>query len=545
MLLSTRRILAVLLTAVVATSVLWPAPDAADSAFAVQKRKRAQKRPQPKLPDLKSPEDKRRFLAIIRGMMPMRRISRNIVYTSDDLDRALDVQIGLPESRYAPFIDDEAFIRRASLDLTGKVPSPQKIRQFAADSSPDKRSRLIDELLETKDYARKWARYWRAVVFHDSAANKNRVNPQSLEDWLAGQFEKNVRWDEIVAEMVSATPKRKKQKLPNGKTDYGQDYGPNNFVLANENKAPEVASATARIFMGISIQCAECHDHPFDQWKREQFHELAAFFSPGNYYMTDQDDPKKKTRKQAKFLLGETPPENLKSDQRRVAVAAYLIYNPSNYWFARAYVNRVWNELIGDGFYSVDSLGPDQEVIHKLVVNRIAAVFRYREFDPKWLFRLIMNSNTYQRDIRTLDSTSEYFTAVRPSRMRPGQVADNVQRLTGADKNLDRALKATFKVDPSIPQRDLEGSIQQALLMMNNGTLQSKLNNGVLKKRLVTIRDNRELVTELYLGTLARKPTASDMNRALDHLRTSGNRNEAIEDLLWVLVNSAEFLTKR
>lgn len=521
-------------------------PEQADAQSRNRKRAPAgKKRPQPKLPDLKTQEDKLKFLEMIRLSMPTRKIGSSIRYTSADLDKGLNLQIGLSSGNYAPVIDDETFLRRVTLDLTGQVPTAAQIRKFVADPDPRKRSAKIDELLETPEYARKWARYWRSVIFFNSNANRNRVNPQALEDWFAEQFENNVSWDRITAELVSATPKTKKEKLPDGKTDYGQEFGPNNFVLACENKADEVGSQTARIFMGISIQCAECHDHPFDQWKREQFHELAAFFARGKYYMTDQDDPTKKSEVKAKFLLGEKPPETLKPDQRRVAVAAFLIYNPSNYWFARAFVNRIWSELIGDGFYSVDSLGPDAEVMHKIVANRIAAVFRYREFDVKWVFRLIMNSETYQRQIRSIDDPGRYFTAVRPTRMRESVIVDSVTRLTGDNKGLERALSSTFRIDPSVPQRDLEGSIQQALLMMNNGALQSLLVRSDLRKRLVGIKSNREMVEELYLAILARMPTEADHSRAERAMRLAANRVEAIDDLMWVLVNSTEFVTRR
>jgi Protein of unknown function (DUF1553)/Protein of unknown function (DUF1549) len=316
-------------------------------------------------------------------------------------------------------------------------------------------------------------------------------------------------------------------------------------VLACEHKPEEIASRTARIFMGISIQCAECHDHPFENWKREQFHELAAFFAPYKYYMTDQDDPSEKTEMQAKFLLGETPPLGLKADQRRVALAAYLIYNSDNYWFARAYVNRVWNEMMGDGFYDVDSLGPDKEVMHQLVVNRIAANFRFAGFDPKWVMRLIANSQFYQREIRTIDDPADYFTGVRPARLRPYEVADNIARLTGEDRNLQRAVETTFNQDLSVPQRELEGSMQQALLLMNNPTLQKKLGASPLRKELGQIKDDKALITEAFLGTLARTPTPEEIARYTMHLKQTKDRAAAIDDILWVLVNSAEFLAKR
>lgn len=500
--------------------------------------------PKIKLPPLKTPEDKLKFLEAIRLSMPTRAVSRSIAYSSADLDKGLETQIGLSSGNYAPVISDETFIRRASLDLTGSLPTDKAVREFVQKEDRQKRAKLIDELLETKEYARNWARFWRQVVFFNSTAPRNRTNPQALEDWFAGQFEKNVRWDHIVAELVSATPKRNTAKDAK-RDDFGQDEGQNNFVLACGNQPDELATHTARLFMGISIQCAECHDHPFDQWKREQFHEMAAFFSTGKYYMTDQQDPTKKTQMQAQFLLGEKPPEDLNADARRVAVAAYLIYNPDNYWFARAYVNRVWNELLGDGFYSVDSLGPDKDVVHKIVANRIAAVFRYKDFDVKWLFRLIMNSQTYQREIRTIDEQSHLFTAVRPTRLRSDQLVSVVRKLAGENGGFERQLGRTFQVDPSIPQRDIEGSIQQALILMNNGTLHGQLAKSQARKRILETKGDGPMVDELYLRLLARNPTKPEKERALAHVKKVGNRTEAVDDLIWVLVNSAEFLTKR
>ncbi len=496
-----------------------------------------------KLPPLKTVADKQKFLAAIRNSMPVRRAGSNLRYTSYDLDRSLEYRVGRDRS-YAPLIDDERFVRRVHLDLVGRPPSVAEINKFVADKTSSKRPKLIDRLLTTELYARKWARYWKDVIFFEATANRNRTNPQALEDWLTKQFKTGTPWDNIVAELVSAMPVRNKEKKKD-KNDWSQKTGQNNFVLAYENKPPLLAAQTARLFMGISIQCAECHDHPFDNWKREQFHELAAFFSGGKYYMPNLDDPSKKTEMQPTFLLGEKPPIKLTVHQRRVAIAAYLVYNQDNYWFARSFVNRIWNELVGDGFYAIDSLGPDQECLHPSVVNRIAAVFRYRNFDPRWVFRLLMNSKAYQRDIQTIDDDEDRFTAVRPMRLNAAQVKSSLLRLTGPERNISTAVDRSFRHDPSIPQRDIEGTVQQALFLMNNPTLQGKLKSSQLKKRLLAIKQPRTLITQLYLAILARRPTDSEVTRGRKHLRVVTNRSEAIDDLLWVLVNSTEFLTKR
>ena len=413
-----------------------------------------------------------------------------------------------------------------------------------ADKDPKKRDKLVEQLLATDDFARKWARYWRSVVFYESAAPRNTVNPQAFEDWLAEEFRKGSSWDLMVAKMLSAAPQRVQDRKvqDNG---WEQDHGPNNFILSCERKPEVIASQTARLFMGISIGCAECHDHPFDQWKREQFHELAAFFAPNKYYMTDQDDPSQKTEMQARFLLGEKPPEYLKGDHRRVAMAGYLMYNPDNYWFARAFVNRMWNELVGDGFYAVDSLGPDKEVTHVLVVNRLASAFRQQGFDIRWLFQMIMSTRAYQREMRTVDSDADLFTAVRPARLRPYEVADNLETLLGEQGKLQRDVDSAFDQNPSVPQRDLEGTMQQALLLMNSPKIQGKIGRMPLTQELVKLKSNDDIIREAFLGILARTPTPAETARYKTHLELAGNRNEAIEDLVWVLINSAEFVTKR
>lgn len=493
------------------------------------------------LPPLKTADDKLRLLDKIHASFPAKQV--NTGFTVEELDRSLKAYIGLPTDRFADRVDDETYVRRVHLDLAGRLPKPEELTAFAADTSPDKRERLVDRLLDSPEFSRHWARYWREVLLHKATANRRRINPRALEDWLAAQFEKKVGWDRIVCELISATPKRDPKREGN---EFGQNHGPNNFVLAYENDAGEIASQTARIFMGISVQCAECHDHPFDRWKREQFHEMAAFFSPGKYLMPDQNEPSKKTEIKARFLLGEKPPPDMKPDALRVAVSAYLVYNPDNYWFARAFVNRIWSEMLGDGFYSVDSLGPDKDCVHPLVVNRMGAVFRYQDFNIRWVFRTIATSQTYQRASRSLDDRKELFTAVRPSRLRPEQVVNVVEHVAGdLPGKMERALEQTFDADPSASQESLEGSLQQALLLMNDRTLHGSLAKSRVRENALQAKTPYEVVDTLYLGVLARKPTADERERGAEHLRQSTSRPAAIDDLLWVLVNSTEFLTRR
>jgi hypothetical protein len=488
---------------------------------------------------LKSADGKLALLEQIHRSFPARYITSG--FTVDELDRQLKFLVALPPERLAPPVDDEQYARRVHLDLTGRLPTSEASAAFIADTDPAKRAKLVDRLLETEDFSRHWAKYWRDVIFHNSTANRRRVNPQALEDWFAEQFSKKVGWDRIVCELISATPKQKK----GDRNEFGQDYGPNNFVLACNNDPGEIASQTARIFMGISIQCAECHDHPFDQWKREQFHEMAAFFAPGKYMMPDMDEPAKKTEVKARFLLGEKPSPELKPDALRVAVAAYLAYNPDNYWFARSFVNRIWSEMLGDGFYPVDGLGPDKDCVHPQLLNRLGTVFRYQDFNIRWVFRTIASSQAYQRSSRSVDK-KELFSAVRPARLRSDQVVNVVEHVTGkVPPKLQRAIAETFATDPSASQESLEGSLQQSLLLMNGSALHQSLAKSRLRTEAAQISDPDEAIDHLYRGVLARRPTDDERARAKRYIAGIPNRAEAIDDLLWALVNSTEFMTRR
>ena len=468
-------------------------------------------------------------------------------YDARDLDRDLSRYIArVTSTPMADVIGDEAFLRRIMIDLTGQIPTAEQLAAFVADDDPKKRAAKIDELLDSDAWARKWARYWRTVIFHKSPGMKNQTNPQALEDYLFGKFREGAGWDQIVGELLSADPQRNKDAKPNQNT-WNEDTGYNNFVLSSARKPEELASRSARIFMGISIECAECHDHPFDDWKREQFHELAAFFSSGRYYMTDAENPKERELMQPRFLLGEKPPKNMSAAQRRILVAGYLIYNPDNYWFARAYVNRMWSELIGDGFYDVDSLGPDKEVVHQLVVNRVGAQFRAEAFDIRWLFRTICNSETYQREARPLSSQSDLFTSVSPTRLRPWEVADRLIAISHADaktaRNIRREVDRVFEQNPSIPHANLEGTVQQALLLMNSNQVQGAIGKAPWMKTLKAESDNETVVRTAFLTLLARQPTDEERSR-YTKLLAGRKRSEAIDDLVWVLMNSAEFVTK-
>ncbi len=349
-----------------------------------------------------------------------------------------------PKVDPAPITTDVEFVRRVYFDLIGKPPTPDQFLAFVRDRSHDKRARLIDALLKSPDWTKNWARYWRDVVkFRATNENLARIRFDELEDWLAEQLQANKPWDEIAARMITAT----------GRND--QD-GAVAFPLAYDTQPVEMAGEVSRIFLGVQIQCAQCHDHKTDAWKRRQFHEFAAFFAgtkqnqvvkaaPGQlpvvavefqprarYTMPDKENPARQIPIAPRFFLAAEGakqsdpalPENLGGEQRRTLVASYIT-GQDNPWFARAFVNRTWYALMGEAFYEpIDDLGPERTPRAPEVLEPLADQWRRGGYDIRWLYRTIMNTQAYQRRVRSTASAAGKtpFASGCPSRLRADQV---------------------------------------------------------------------------------------------------------------------------
>jgi hypothetical protein len=240
----------------------------------------------------------------------------------------------------------------------------------------------------------------------------------------------------------------------------------------------------------------------------------------------------------------------------------------NNYWFAGAYVNRIWGELMGQSFYQlVDDMGPKKEAVLAPVLVRLASSFRATHYDIKSLFRAVLNTRTYQHQLRPGESADEHlhFAAAYPTRLRADALWDSLVGLLGplvpaavANRpkpgpfamapGLEGLFKIEFGFDPSLKSDEVEGSIPQALLLMNNPLLNQRMKargNTVLAQILNNNPDNDRALTVVYLRTFARKPTDRERARCHTYIDMVGNRADAFEDILWALVNSTEFQTKR
>jgi hypothetical protein len=498
----------------------------------------------------------------------------------------------------AALTTDEQFIRRVTLDLTGQLPKAADITEFVASTDSGKRAGLIDHLLESDAHARHWARYWRDVVSSRITNRRSMGLTRSFEEWLYEQFRDDRNWGEITRDILTAEGELRFsqsvwpgsalvkqpgwQPLPNSKG--GELF----FLVAHDTaEAEERAAETSRVFLGIQIQCAQCHDHFTEPWKRVQFHELAAYFSRIKYQqlfddkklvgvqlvtvpdrehkMTSLEDPELFSVMHPRFLDGRSPDRNL-SDQARRQALADMVVDKQNYWFAAAFVNRVWGKLMGQSFYqNVDDLGLMKKVTFAEVLTRLSGAFRGTDYDTKAMFRAITNSDAYQRQYRQGENSGEglHLVASCPAPLRADVLWDSLEHVLGrlgasqfhtrGGKRfnisiLEGKFKAEFDFDPSLRNEDVEGTIPQSLFLMNNADLNKRIKavgKNLLSRVLKDSPDDAEAVTSIYLRVLARRPTDRELSKCLAYIARIENRAEAFEDILWALINSTEFQTKR
>jgi hypothetical protein len=478
-----------------------------------------------------------------------------------------------------PPVDDATFLRRVSLDLTGQLPTPREVEAFVADRAADKRARLIDRLLASDAYAVNWGRYWRDVLTYHTPASGNYLRWQLFDHWLVEQVRTNRPWDDVVTALVTA----------DGIND---ECAPVNYLTSHFGNPVEIAATTSRVFLGVQLQCAQCHDAKTESWKREQFHELVAFFgrarlvqhkdvdgrgtpyaiegvAEGQYCMTAKKDPTRLISMTPRFLTGEKVSADAPDAERRATLARFLT-GPKNPWFAKAYVNRIWTCLMGWGFYpGLADLGGDTPPQYPEVLDLLAREWTASGHDVRWLFRTLANTQAYQRHLQPRPhSEAAPVVAVCPSRLRPEQIFEAMVRALGFDEN-DKTIPApapnsapavarhtglrnmvyqAFKVDPSLPAEEVEGTIPQTLLMMNSALVNAYTKASgktFLAQALAKGMGDDDILTALYERTLARKPRPQELATCKRYLKTVGNRQEALEDVFWSLINSTEFLTKQ
>jgi ferric-dicitrate binding protein FerR (iron transport regulator) len=480
----------------------------------------------------------------------------------------------------SPVADDAEFLRRATLDITGRIPSYQQAVAFLTNNEPDKRRKLIDQLLASPEYGQNFGQIWRALIVpRDTSSKKQRV--EIFSPWLADQFNRNRGWNQIVFDLLTASG------------DITRDPQAA-FILANceslEPKPGLLAASTGRLFLGVQLSCAECHNHPFAPWKQTDFWGTAAFFhrvrkkAKGDFSLTEV--PVEATESApattlsaaitipdsagkgvgqvvaAKFLLGATPSldgkEALRPDFATWATAA------DNPWFAQAAVNRWWAHFFGQGLVNpVDNFFEGKLASHPVLLQKLTAEFAASDFDLQHLIRCVCNSEAYQRTSQPLaenESDKEWFSHAAIKVMSANVFYDSLHEAMNADptfvptvtkgKPFKRKIAELDNRDDFLnffsPPADVADSssynlgIPQLLRLMNA----EQFNHATPFAKVLAELDAtpQEKIEMAYLATLSRRPTIEEKQLMTEYLTKRQDAEQAFAGVLWILLNTSEFV---
>jgi hypothetical protein len=461
---------------------------------------------------------------------------------------------------------DAEFVRRAYLDSIGVLPTPAEAKAFLGDTSPDRRARLVDRLLDRPEYADFWALKLADVL----RANGRLIQAKGANvytRWIRANLERNVPMDEFVRELLTAEG----SAFSNPAANY--------YRISRDPESS--VEATAQLFLGVRIQCAKCHNHPFERWTQDDYYGFAAFFSrvrqkkgylPDDeiVYATDSGEvrqPRTGKTMPPKALGGPVLDDQSVRD-RRARLATWLT-RPENPFFAKSLVNRVWFHLIGRGIVEpVDDFRDSNPASNDELLNGLTAQFVASKFDLKALIRSILTSRAYALSARTneLNADDTLYFSHAYTKLLPAEVLlDAISTVTGTTtqfEGLPSGMHATQIPDGKMenpflktfgrPARELaceceresDSNLSQALQLIGGATVNGKLRDDA--GRMATLakgtKSPEAITQELYLVALSREPNSTELAAAVKHLTNTKDRRQAIEDLGWVLVNSKEFL---
>ncbi len=490
------------------------------------------------------------------------------------IDRHVEQQWTEAKVVPAPRAGDAEFLRRVYLDVAGTIPTGAEVRAFLDDPAPDKHARVVDRLLKSPSYVENFTNFWRDLIMPEISSDVVlRFTALELETWLRGQVATNAGHDKVVRAIVALPMEvegrrglpvfdRRKQPIPAG------------FYYAKDGKPENLAAATARTFMGIRIECAQCHDHPFARWKREEFWELAAFFGGlENLGKVDMPGPIREvedrrevaipgTEKvaQAHFLGGAEPVWKAKVSARNTL--ADWLTAPDNPYFARATVNRYWAHFFGVGLIDpVDDMD-DKTASHPELLDELAHAFAAHGFDTQFLIRVITSSRAYQLSSEGASPSDkpQLFARMNTKALTPQQLFDSLARATGVENSSDgRNVLIDFNLKRAEFLRkfsrreenptEAETSLLHALALMN-GKLVSEVTDvdkGVILGAVADapFLDTSGRIDAVFLATVSRPPRSEERARLveyIDHGGADSNSKKALADVLWALLNSGEFL---
>lgn len=485
-------------------------------------------------------------------------------------------QLGLKPS---PLCDDRTFARRVFFDLIGTAPTPDEILTFLADRSPSRRDVLVTKLLSRPEYADYWALKWGDLLRCNRTTLGNPKGMWSFFSWIHSQFENNRPADQLVHDLI----------LAQGSTFTN---GPANYYRVAQNP-PDLAETTSQVFLGVRMQCARCHHHPFERWSQTDYYQFAAFFARvgikssnefgqfGNEQIVKIQNEGEVTHPKTGAVMRPTPleatlavsrntklPDPDADGDRRRALADWIT-RPDNRLFARNLVNRYWGALFGKGIYNpVDDQRITNPPTNPQLLDTLASDLIHSHFDLKRLLRTICATHAYQRASEATSANRQdelFFTHALPRRLPAEVLLDAIDFACGVKEKfpeLPRSVRAIQLPDSNVnsdfldtfgrPQRLIacecertaEPNLAQTLRLMNGDTVNSKIGagEGRLSRLIAAGKPDGAILQELYLTTLGRPPRNKERVQVLGALIFASDRKAIFEDVLLTLINSKEFL---
>ncbi len=484
----------------------------------------------------------------------------------NEVDRHTFVRLREMQIVPSPLANDGRFLRRVMLDVTGLLPAVEQTRAFLADRRPDRRARLIAKLLAGDDHAHFWAGRW-ADLFRVTRKQLSATGVDKFHRWLVAAVRDNMPYDRFVRSLLTA------------QGDTFANPAANYYRAAADME--DATETTTRHFLGIRIQCAKCHNHPYERWTQENYYGMAAFFSrvrrskpdsTGNLVVWvarsgEISRPGGGNAVPWLPLTGDVKVTDPESD-RRLVLADWLV-RKDNPLFARVEVNRLWSLLCGRGIIEpIDDFRASNPPSNAALLDWLAGEFQRSGFDRRRILSLILNSRTYQLDSLATDGNRhdrQCFSHAVAHRLSAEQVLDAICQVSEVPERFGKLPAGTRATQLPTPEdgpvflrvfgkplretscdceRQTGSTLSQHLTLINGGLINGKITHAKNRfRRLISAgHGDREILEDLYLAAYCRLPLPEELQVGLAHVARTGNREKAHEDIQWAVINSKEFL---
>ena len=486
------------------------------------------------------------------------------------IDRLVDAKLERLKIQPSPPTDEVTFLRRVSLDLTGRLPSPESIRAFHDDPRPSrvKRARMIDTLIASPDYVDHWTVKW-GDLLQSSRKYLGEKGAYEFQQWIRDAIASNRPYDKLVRELLTA----RGSSYDNPAANYFRVTG----------GAKPAMEKTTQVFLGVRMVCAQCHDHPFERWTQNQYYQMSAFFSAvgiragyevGEEIVFDEragnemKHPKDGRVVKPQFMIAPAAAAVPDGPERRDALAEWIT-SKNNPFFAKAMANRMWSYFMGKGIIDpVDDIRASNPPSNPALIDALTKDFIAHGFDLRELMRTIVSSRAYQASFATNEwnaNDRDNFSHALPRRLSAEELMDAVSSAAGATArfpDVPEDTTASQLVDPHVGkegfldvfgrppresscecERRSDFSLPQALNLVNGKTISDAVAdpNGRVAKLVLSGQSDEAIVNELYLAALSRPPTREEQLRGVTYL-SNGAKGSRAQDLLWALLNSKAFL---